>query len=81
MRGWTRSGPTALELAIRGEDEVPARDLSERETDCCSFFTFDFDPSDDGLVMRIGVPRAHVDVLDAIQTRLAAVAGGFKDDV
>ena len=81
VRQWTRPRATALELAIPGEAEVSARDLAARETGCCSFFTFDFDPTDDGLVMRIGVPTVHVDVLNALQARVTALADGGKDDV
>src|SRR5437762_141208 len=69
VRRSTRTGTTRLDLVILRESEATARDLAERETSCCSFFRFDFDfdSGEDGLMMRIGVPESHVDVLDALQ--------------
>ena len=77
----TRTGRTRLELEIGVESEGFARDLASRETGCCSFFEFAFTPSAHGVVMRIGVPDSHVDVLDALQARVASVAGVGNDDV
>ena len=76
VRRWMRTSPTRLDLVILGEFEATARDLVERETSCCSFFRFDFHPAADGLVMVIGVPEDHVDVLDALQSRILVVLGG-----
>lgn len=54
-----RRSPQRLDLALRRIVEGPARDLARRESECCSFFTFEFesigDDSDD-LLMHIGVP-------------------------
>ena len=57
------------------ESEATARDLAMRETYCCSFFRFDFENAPEGLLMRVGVPTDHIDVLDALQARIASVAG------
>ena len=70
-----RPRTTTLELVISPESEASARDLADRETSCCSFFHFDFHPAADDLVISIGVPKDHVDVLDALQARITAVLG------
>ena len=73
----------------RQADEFTAavRDLTERESACCSFFTFTIDaqlpgPASAGrvaarpghVVLDIEVPPAHVDVLAALVTRARAQA-------
>jgi hypothetical protein len=75
VRRSTRPSTTRLDLVFLREYEATARDLAERETDCCSFFHFEFDGAQDALVMRIGVPIAHADVLDALQARISTMAG------
>jgi hypothetical protein len=75
VQRWTRPRATVLDLVISPQREASARDLAERETGCCSFLTFDFDPIADGLRMRIGVPEQHADVLDALQARVPTDAG------
>ncbi|MEV0063122.1 hypothetical protein [Nocardia sp. NPDC050718] len=67
-----RTDPTRLELVLDVGAEAVARDLAARESSCCSFFTFDFDATDTGLVLRVGVPAAYVEVLDAFAARVAA---------
>jgi hypothetical protein len=66
-----RPRPTLLELVIPGHDEAAARDLAARETECCAFFSFDFEPVGDDVVMHIGVPASRIDVLDALEARIA----------
>jgi hypothetical protein len=58
---------TRLDLSIPAVIESLARDLARRESECCSFFTFEFEPSGDDIVMHIDVPPSQVDVLDAIE--------------
>jgi hypothetical protein len=70
VKSWHRPRPTELELVIAAEAEALARDLAQRETDCCSFFTFEFEPIAVGVVMRIGVPTVHADVLAVLQQRV-----------
>ncbi|MBE1546077.1 hypothetical protein GGC64_000085 [Mycobacterium sp. OAS707] len=67
-----RREPQRLDLVLRRIVEAPARDLARRESECCSFFTFELESTGDDFVMRIGVPPEHVAVLDAIQARAAA---------
>jgi hypothetical protein len=61
-----------LDLVIPREVEASARDLADRESECCSFFTFDFEAAGDDDVMYVGVPPSHVDVLDALEARAAS---------
>jgi hypothetical protein len=75
VRRSTRPSATRLDLVILRESGAAARDLAERETRCCSLFCFKYDDVADGLVMRISVPKDHVDVLDALQARIFTVVG------
>lgn len=65
-----RRGPQRLDLVLRSIVEGPARDLARRESECCSFFTFEFESIGDDLLMRISVPPQHVEVLDALQAHV-----------
>jgi hypothetical protein len=67
-----RREPQRLDLVLRRIVEAPARDLAQRESECCSFFTFEFENVGPDLVMRIGVPPEHVKVLDALEARAQA---------
>jgi len=67
-----RRAPTLLDLTLPRNVEVTARDLARRESECCSFFTFEFESVGDDVVMRIGVPPEHAEVLDALEARAAA---------
>ena len=62
-----------LEVRIRltggGELLESARDLAERETACCSFFTFVLDGADDDVTMSISVPPEQRDILGALADR------------
>lgn len=74
-----RSGPARLELVVDPAAEPVTRDLAARESSCCSFFTFDFDITETGLVMGVGVPAAYVDVLDVFAARADAALGTLDD--
>jgi hypothetical protein len=65
-----RPEPTRLDLVVPRAAEATARDLSARESECCSFFTFEFEPAGDDVVMHIRVPPQQVTVLDAIEARV-----------
>jgi hypothetical protein len=67
-----RPEPTRLDLALDREAETNARDLAARENECCSFFTFEFEAAGDDVVMHVGVPPQQVEVLDAIEARVAS---------
>ncbi|WP_006246201.1 hypothetical protein [Mycolicibacterium tusciae] len=67
-----RVQPTRLQLLLPADLLPAARDLARRESQCCSFFTFEFHSAEEEVLMRIEVPAAHVDVLDAFEARAAA---------
>jgi len=64
-----RVDPTTLRLTVPGGVEAQARDLASRESNCCSFFGFDFAPAGDVLEMTVTVPPAHAAILDAFAAR------------
>jgi hypothetical protein len=66
-----RRGPQLLDLVLPRDVGTDARNLADRESECCSFFTFEFEQGGDEVVMHISVPPAHVEVLDAIEARVA----------
>ena len=65
----TRAQATRLDLVLPPEVEAEARSLAERESACCSFFTFEFEPSGGYIVMHISVRPDQVEALDAIEAR------------
>jgi hypothetical protein len=67
-----RPEPTRLNLVIPREAEAAAHDLAARESECCSFFTFEFEAAGADVVIHISVPPQQVEVLDAIQARVAS---------
>lgn len=72
LRGQDRRSPTVLRWRLDPAAEPTARDLTARETACCSFFTFTVTPAGDALTVEVTVPPAHVPVLDALAARAAA---------
>lgn len=74
-----RLNPTALRLYLDPEMRGTAVDLTDRETGCCSFFTFDVTSVGELVALDAGVPPGHVDVLDALAAR-AANAAGLSDE-
>lgn len=52
--------------------EATARDLTARESECCSFFAFTFTQAGDTLSLDLRVPATQVEVLDAVAARAAA---------
>lgn len=72
VRGVDRPGPTRLSLTLAdapGRAER-VRDLTDRESACCSFFTFELGTGDP-MRLDICVPPSHRDVLDALAARIA----------
>jgi hypothetical protein len=67
-----RPDPTRLDVVLPRGAEATARDLAARESECCSFFTFEFEAAGDDVVMHVGVPPQQVEVLDAIEARVAS---------
>jgi hypothetical protein len=74
--GVDRVAPTRLRLVLAGGAAVVARarDLAERERECCSFFTFSVTAHGHGATLEVGVPAAQVDVLDALAVRAGRAA-------
>ncbi len=72
-----RSSPTALALTLAAAPGRAAlvRDLTRRETECCSFFTFRLEDGDP-LRLQVTVPEAHTDVLDALAERASRPPAG-----
>jgi hypothetical protein len=66
-----RVAPGHLRLFLNADPET-VRDLTNRETECCSFFHFTVSPRSRGVVLDIEVPPVRVGVLDAIADRLPA---------
>jgi len=74
--GGERLAPRHLRVTLTGRADLAemVRDLAERETECCSFFTFTVDEQQPGAVrLDIEVPPGQVDVLDALEARAAMV--------
>jgi hypothetical protein len=69
VRRSQRPRPTRLDLVLPRAVEAAGRDLARRESECCSFFTFEFESLGDDVVMRIAVAPEYVEVLDALQAR------------
>ena len=67
-----RPSATVLRWDLDPAAEARARELTGRESNCCSFFVFTFDPGDEVLRLDVRVPAAHVEVLDALAARAAA---------
>ena len=65
-----RREPQRLDVVLRRIVEAPARDLARRESECCSFFTFEFEPAGNEVMMHIAVPPERVAVLDALEARI-----------
>jgi hypothetical protein len=54
-------------------------DLTQRETECCSFFSFDVSTSPAGPVsLAVAVPQAHADVLAALVARARATSAHHR---
>lgn len=50
------------------------RDLTKRESSCCSFFVFDIAGTDDELTLDVAVPPAHQEILEALAARAEELA-------
>ena len=70
--GQTRLAPEVLRWSLDLGSEGLARDLTARETECCSFFTFSFTPEQETLLVEVRVPPVQIKVLDALAVRAAA---------
>lgn len=79
-----RISPVQVRMHLAGAAglEESVRDLTARETECCSFFTFTTRPvpgADGGrLALDIEVPSAHAAVLAALAERAESIAASGK---
>ncbi|WP_127506870.1 hypothetical protein [Actinoplanes solisilvae] len=66
--------PTRARMLLSGPAGLAAtvRDLTGRETDCCSFFTFTISSRPQTLVLDIRVPAEYADVLASLIDRARA---------
>ena len=62
-----RVSPTVLRWLLDPTAEEAARDLTSRETECCSFFTFTFGRDGARTSIEVGVPAQHIEVLDSLE--------------
>ena len=78
--GVRRSDPNRATFQLHPDPAVAAQaaDLTVRETQCCSFFTFDLMATGGELQLTVTVPTEHVPVLDALAGRAAPVTGGRR---
>ena len=65
-------------IELRPDARLAARaaDLSVRETQCCSFFTFAVTASGGTVGLDIAVPAQHAQVLDALARHAESAAEG-----
>lgn len=75
VRNVERTADTAR-IRLSGAPGLMARvrDLTARESECCSFFTFTLEGTDDALVLAISVPPEHADVLAALAERAESLS-------
>ena len=66
-----RTAEQRLRWRLDPATEATVRDLTARETECCSFFAFTITADPTGVTVDVEVPPAHVAVLEALQTRAA----------
>jgi hypothetical protein len=77
-----RVGTTGLRIHLPAGDPVVSTvgELVDRETACCSFFSFDVRASSAETELEVRVPESQAAVLDAMQQRAeAARAGGVRE--
>lgn len=69
LRSVERQTSTRLRLVLDPAVEAALRELTARESQCCSFFTFTYSTDAAGLVLDVEVPPAQTAVLDALAAR------------
>jgi len=63
-------------IHLKGPESLRARvqDLTDRETSCCSFFTFTLSGAGTELILEIAVPPARREVLDSLVDRASELS-------
>ena len=72
VRSVHRVGAVHLRLILDPAFERMTRELTEREGECCSFFTFTLEQSGDDLRLDIQVPPSQAAVLAALANQAEA---------
>ena len=72
LRGQQRLSPTTLRWRLAPTVEAAVRDLTARETACCSFFSFAVAADEKAVGVDVTVPATHIDVLDALAAQAMA---------
>jgi thioredoxin len=72
LRGVERPAPSWLRLHLDAGVEARMRDLTARESSCCSFFDFRLIATGGTLTLDVRVPEARIPVLDGLAHRAAA---------
>jgi len=72
IRGVETLAPTKVRMWLAAPPAT-VLDLTAREAECCSFFTFTVTDEPEGVVLDVEVPAAHTDVLAALAARATAV--------
>ena len=72
LREQRRASPTVLRWRLDPAAEAYARDLTRRESACCSFFSFLFATEADAVRLDVEVPTGQIPVLDALARRADA---------
>jgi hypothetical protein len=62
-------GLVRLRMPYSGDLRDHVRDLTARESECCSFFEFAVSEEDDELVLEVRVPPERLAVLDGLAAR------------
>lgn len=69
LRRQDRVGAMTLRWVFDPAAGTRVRDLTERESVCCSFFEFNLSDTNAGLLVEVTVPPNQGTVLDALQER------------
>ena len=73
-------GSTARFVLTGGETVAErAQGLADRETGCCSFFTFTITPAADSVDMKVTVPNERAEVLAALVRRAQKARTGATE--
>jgi len=69
-------GDSHVRLHLTGDEGLvdQVRNLTERESTCCSFFTFGIVGTDEALTLEVSVPPARQEILDALAERARELA-------
>ncbi|MFI5692284.1 hypothetical protein ACIA58_10635 [Kribbella sp. NPDC051586] len=69
LRGSERVDAETVDLTLTRESRETVADLTARETECCSFFSFTLSETADELHLLIRVSPDHSAVLDGLLSR------------